>query len=621
MAVHPDPFDLLKSFGSLSDSPLPLEDKLDRMLQTLAEAFESDRCLFLRPDKIEDLGFLAELASEKRPLWVDEASPFQKEKVLSVEKDLICPSFACIPLYGEASCQGILYMGFSKSRRFSAQETDLIFLMAKEMEWTILKDHLRQKAEQVQEYEKKVKWLSTLWELNKALLTTVNFERVIHMTLTAITIGSGFGFNRAMLFLVDEKEHVLKGTMAVGPDNAEEAGKIWPSLSQKKEPLLESITRFSSNHHSLINSVVKELRIPLEQEQCILSRTVLEGRSFNIQFPQSEEGWIQSRCERGCHLGSEVGCYVSEHLSRDLRVYSYATVPLWGKGKVIGVILVDNLYNQNPITDEDIHFLSMFSNQAGLAIENVLLYRNLEEIHQELKETQNLLVHREKMAALGELCNSVAHEIKNPLVAIGGFARRLDRATPHESQEKRYTETIIKEVTRLEKILDDIHTYTRHESSAFQEWDLRDIFEESLSMASKGVHGGDIRIVKEFAEGLPRVKGDYHQLKQAFSHLIINAYQAMNGSGTLFIRIHPISKNGSSFIRAEVQDTGKGIDPENLHNIFNPFYSTKEAHLGLGLPTIHKIIISHQGRIEVDNHPGVGVNFIITLPVVQEKRE
>jgi len=620
MAAHPDPFDLLKSFGSLSDSPISLEDKLDRMLQTLAEAFESDRCLFLKPDKIEDRGFLAGLASGKKPFWVDEASPFQKEKVLSEEEDLICPSFACIPLYGEVSCQGILYMGFSKSRRFSTQETDLILLMAKEMEWTILKDHLQRKAEQVQEYEKRVKWLSTLWELNKALLTTVNFERVIHMTLTAITIGGGFGFNRAMLFLVEEKEHVLKGTMAVGPDNAEEAGKIWPSLSQKKEPLLDSITRFSSHHQSLINSVVKELRIPLEQEQCILSRTVLEGRPFNIQFPQSEEGWIQSRCERGCHLGSEVGCYVSEHLSRDLRVYSYATVPLWGKGKVIGVILVDNLYNQNPITGEDIHFLSMFSNQAGLAIENVLLYRNLEEIHQELKETQNLLVHREKMAALGELCNSVAHEIKNPLVAIGGFARRLDRVTPHESQEKRYTETIIKEVTRLEKILDDIHTYTRHESSAFQEWDLRDIFEESLSVASKGVHGGGIRIVREFAEGLPRVKGDYHQLKQAFSHLISNAYQAMNGSGTLFIRIHPVSKNGTSFIRAEVQDTGNGIDPENLHNIFNPFYSTKEAHLGLGLPTIHKSIISHQGRVEVDNHPGVGVNFIITLPVVQEKK-
>ncbi len=131
-----------------------------------------------------------------------------------------------------------------------------------------------------------------------------------------------------------------------------------------------------------------------------------------------------------------MGCYVSEHLSRDPKVYSFATMPLWGKGKVIGVILVDNLYNQNPIADEDIQFLSMFTNQAGLAIENVLLYRNLEEIHQELKETQNLLVHREKMAALGELSANIAHEIKNPLVSIGGFARRLDRAIPDEASEK-----------------------------------------------------------------------------------------------------------------------------------------------------------------------------------------
>jgi signal transduction histidine kinase len=316
-----------------------------------------------------------------------------------------------------------------------------------------------------------------------------------------------------------------------------------------------------------------------------------------------------------------VGCYVSEHLSRDPKVYSYATVPLWGKGKVIGVILVDNLYNQHPITEEDIRFLSMFTNQAGLAIENTILYRNLEEADRELKETQALLVHQEKMVALGELSTHIAHEIKNPLVSIGGFARRLGRAIPDESQEKRYTETIIKEVARLEKILDDIRTYTHDESLAFKEWDLRDIFEESLSMVSEGVHPEGIQLVKQFAEGLPKVKGDYHQLKQAFSNLISNAYQAMNGKGTLSIRIHPISKNGSSFIRVEVEDTGDGIDPENLPNIFNPFYSTKEARLGLGLPIVHKIITSHHGQIEVDNHPREGVNFIITLPATEERKE
>jgi signal transduction histidine kinase len=292
-----------------------------------------------------------------------------------------------------------------------------------------------------------------------------------------------------------------------------------------------------------------------------------------------------------------------------------------GKGKVIGVILVDNLYNQNPITEEDVHFLSMFANQAGLAIENVILYRNLEEVHQQLKETQTFLVHLEKMVALGEMSTTIAHEIKNPLTSIGGFARRLDRAVSEESQEKRYTQTIIKEVSRLEKILNDLLNYTRDESLVLKELDLRDILEESLSMVTEGIRSGEIQFVKEFAEEVPKVMGDSLQLKQTFFNLINNACQAMKEKGILFLRVHSFSKNGSPYIRVEVEDTGKGIDPENLHNIFNPFYSTKELSLGLGLPIVHKMITSHRGQIEVDNHPGKGVNFIITLPASERGRE
>jgi signal transduction histidine kinase len=319
---------------------------------------------------------------------------------------------------------------------------------------------------------------------------------------------------------------------------------------------------------------------------------------------------------------------MGEHLSRDPRIYSFATVPLLGKGKVIGVILVDNLFNQNPITDEDIHFLSMFANQAGLAIENASLYRHLEEVHQELKETQSFLVHLEKMVALGEMSTAIAHEIKNPLTSIGGFARRLDRTLPEESQEKKYSQTIFKEVSRLERILNDLLNYTRDESLVFKELDLRDILEESLSMAAAGMDPRRVQFIKEYGEGIPKVMGDPHQLKQTFFNLINNACQEMSESlsdrqvgtraerekGFLFLRVHSFSRNDSSYIKVEVEDTGKGIDPENLHNIFNPFYSTKESSLGLGLPIVHRIITSHRGQIEVDNHPGKGVNFIVTLP-------
>jgi signal transduction histidine kinase len=769
-----NPYNLLKSIIQLSTSSIPIQVKLDRMLQSISGAFQSDRCLLLKPEKIIKNGFLSRVVSEKNPLWVEEGSFLQKENVLP-EEGLLCPTFACIPLYDETSSQGILYIGFSKKHKFSPQEVDLLLLIAKEIEVAIRNDRLFRKSEQTiseltalyemgktitstlnledrlklivttglktlqakggvlrledkksselkikysigeyhqnpldeeiaqrvfrtqtplslndsgeerlslsvlcapffskgrtfgtlafydkdsdsskfderdfqllltmanqisnaienalthyettemaQEHEKRVKELSTLGELNKALLTTVNFERILQLTLTAITIGDGLGFNRAMLFLVNEKDHILEGTMAVGPESAEEAGKIWASLSQRKGTLSDLITQLSPEGHSALNSIVKGIQIPLEQEQCILSRTVLEGRPFNIRFPQSKESWIQTRCERGCHLGSEVGCYVGEHLSRDPRVYSFATVPLWGKGKVIGVILVDNLYNQNPITEEDIHFLSMFANQAGLAIENTILYRNLEEVHQELKETQNQLVHREKMVALGELSNSIAHEIKNPLVSIGGFARRLYRVIPEDAPEKRYTQTIMVEVARLEKILTDIFNYTHDESTAFKECDLRKIVEDSLSMFQERIQAEGVDLVKEFSERVPPIYGDHHQLKQIFSNLINNAYQAMKGKGTLSIRLHPIAKNGASYVRVEVEDTGGGIDPENLHNIFNPFYTTKDSSLGLGLPIVHKIITSHRGQIEVDNQPGAGVKFIITLPSSEKEKE
>lgn len=94
----------------------------------------------------------------------------------------------------------------------------------------------------------------------------------------------------------------------------------------------------------------------------------------------------------------------------------------------------------------------------------------------------------------------------------------------------------------------------------------------------------------------------------------------LKSKGVLSLRVHPFSKNGSSYIKVEVEDTGKGIDPENLHNIFNPFYSTKESRLGLGLPIVHKIITSHRGQIQVDNHPGTGVKFIITIPSSEKEK-
>jgi two-component system, NtrC family, sensor histidine kinase HydH len=768
----PNAYTVLKSLIHLSTSSLPIEAKLEQIFQSLSAALEADRCFLLGPEEISKNEILSSLVSKKKPLWVDEASPLGDGENLFRVQGLLCPAFTCLPLYvnDNSSLKELLYIGFSKERRFSDEETDFLLLIAKEIGAAIQNNFLQSESNRAisdltalhemdrmisstlklkellslslangvevlkagggvlrledpktkelkircgfgddhqlsfderisrevfssqtplsldgsgepesyssllcapliskkrrlgtltfyrkkgilkkfdekdfqllltmanhiscsienalahdgisnlaREHEKRLKQLSSLWELNKSLLTTIHFEQILQLTLTAITIGDGLGFNRAMLFMVDPKEHLLKGIMAVGPDSPEEAGRIWSDLAQRKGSPSDVITQipFSSHKDSVLNTLIQGIRIPLDQEQCILSRTALEGKPFNIRLPQNKEEWLRTPCERGCHLGSEVGCYMGEQLSRTPKVYSFATMPLWGKGKVIGVILVDNLYNQNAITEEDLHFLGMFSNQAGLAIENAILYRNLEDIHQELKNAQTLLIHHEKMAALGELSTNIAHEIRNPLVSIGGFARRLDRTIADETPEKRYARTIVKEVGRLEKILDDILLYTGNGAIQFQALDIKEILEDSLSLMSGEIQTNGIDLVKEFADGLPPVSGDCHLLRQVFYNLVSNACQSIDGRGRISIRIQSHSQDGSSWVRVEVEDTGKGIDPENLHNIFNPFYTTKDSNLGVGLSILHKIVSSHQGQIEVDNHPGKGVKFIVTLP-------
>jgi two-component system, NtrC family, sensor histidine kinase HydH len=744
-----------------SASSISITSKLDQMLQSISDAFHSDRCLLLRPETIQGEGFLSRLLSGRKPLWVDDGFSFGGDGVLPEEKDLIRPSFVCLPLCDETSSHGILYLGFSEKRTFSPAEIDLLALAAQLLGELIRSDHFHVKADEAisevgalhelgevvtstlklndllelilrtgskilkarggvlrledrrtgelkirsslggydkspvdeklskqvlftriplvldhfdeehpspsvlsaplisnrksigtltfydkeatpskfderdfqllvstanqisssienalihfetsqkaQEQEMRARQLATLWELNKALLTTMDFDRILHTALTIITHGEGLRFNRAMLFLVNEKKQGLEGTMAVGPDSPEEAGKIWNALSQETGIPLDLIAQLSASPPgtSILNSIVKGIQIPLEQKGCFLTRTVLEGKAFNIHYPS---------CGEPCLLSSESGCAVGERLGRNSQAYGFATVPVMGKGKVIGVIVVDNIYSRQPIAEEDIQFLSMFANHAGLAIENATLYRHLEEVHQELKEAQDLLVHREKMVALGEMSSTIAHEIRNPLVSIGGFARRLYRSIPGEAPEKRYTQTIIIEVARLEKFLNDIMQYTNGESVAFRECDLRDIIEESLSMISEGFING-VQLIREYADDLPKVTGDYQQLKQTFFNLITNAHQAIKGEGMIAIRAYPFSKNGSSSIRVEVEDNGSGIDPKHLHHIFNPFYYTKESGLGLGLATVHKVVTSHRGQIEVDNQPGKGVKFIVTLPV------
>jgi signal transduction histidine kinase len=437
--------------------------------------------------------------------------------------------------------------------------------------------------------------LSILYDIGTAMSTTLNLDRLLRIILTAATMGgSGLGFNRAVLLLTNERTHTLQGMMGVGPTSWEEAGRAWGEVSSRHKGLMEWIQTGDLFEHrdSELDKLAKGIRIPLEPNEGVLALTVLDKKPHNI-------------------LDAASNPLVNRELRETLRVNSFATVPLVAKDRVIGVILVDNMFTQRPITDHDIRFLTMFAHQAALAIENAIIHSNLENMNRDIRTMHEQLVQSEKMAALGAMMAEIAHEIRNPLVSIGGFARRLEKKIKNED-EKKYIAIILSEVTRLEGIIHDNLSYIKDISPQAHEAALNTTIEEMLALYEDEFKQRGIRLEKDFSPSLPPFLVDAEQIKQAAINILTNAMEAMENGGTLTIRTYPLPETREAVL--EIGDTGPGISPEAMHNIFNPYYTTKARGTGLGLSITHRIIKAHKGRIEVRNRERGGAVFIIKIP-------
>jgi len=277
-----------------------------------------------------------------------------------------------------------------------------------------------------------------------------------------------------------------------------------------------------------------------------------------------------------------------------------------------------------------IFFLFILSISAGLLSgmmrkdrEKIsLLNHHLEESLEHLERTQQKLVETTKLSALGRMTADVAHEIRNPLVSIGGFARKCLATIDPASKEKRYVQIIVDETTRLEKILRDLLMFTHGPAKEVQEIDLPKLIEWGIELNRDELEDKRIQVVRKFGPVLPGILGDRDQLEKVFFNMILNAVQAMNGSGTLTIRADSLKKDGADWVRVEIEDTGEGIKAEDLNRIFDPFFTTKDSGegTGLGLSVSRRIVEEHHGRIAVESTPGVGSTFAVEFPVQDRKK-
>jgi signal transduction histidine kinase len=296
---------------------------------------------------------------------------------------------------------------------------------------------------------------------------------------------------------------------------------------------------------------------------------------------------------------------------------SLYAAPLISKGRFLGTVTIGGLRPvSGPTVEENGRYLiETIANYISSGLENTLLTTKLKDVVNELNNAQKRLLEQETFRNLGEMTANIAHEIKNPLVIIGGFTKRLAKKARLDHTENRYVEIIIKEVARLEAILNEILNYVKESPMASKECKISDFIDELVFLFTSDQAWDKVEITREYGNDVPTVPCDDQQIKQVLINILMNAHDAMHGAGKIIIQTGRKTINDRPFASISIRDSGGGIDPAIIDNIFNPFFTTKESGTGLGLAMSNKIVLNHGGHIQINNLVGKGATFIVYLPI------
>jgi two-component system sensor histidine kinase HydH len=293
---------------------------------------------------------------------------------------------------------------------------------------------------------------------------------------------------------------------------------------------------------------------------------------------------------------------------------SILCVPLKSQDRLMGVLEVLNKKDGQGFDDDDLEILIMLGNMIGPALENAELYSRLKEklslTKEELKVVEKKLLQTERLAALGKLSQGVAHEVRNPVMIIGGFARRLQKRLPTEDRAQEMIAPILHQARRLERMVAEIEAFTGLLEPDLKPRDLAKVVDQVLAASAAALQQLNITLQCRVHPDLPQIPLDENLMGQALSHLIDNAAEAMPQGGQLTLTVTPEPQG----VRLTLRDTGTGIGPEDMPYLFDPFFSSKPDGTGMGLTKVHQVISDHRGEIQINSELGQGTEVNIWLP-------
>lgn len=251
--------------------------------------------------------------------------------------------------------------------------------------------------------------------------------------------------------------------------------------------------------------------------------------------------------------------------------------------------------------------------ETGEDLGVVIILRDLREI----KELQEKIKRSERLAGLGSLAAGMAHEIRNPLSSIKGFAQYFLKKNPPGSEGQKYSQVIIQEVERLNRVISNLLDFARPKEPLKALVSMEGIIEHCLELIKDDARTKGIEVKPEIEENLPLLWMDKDQITQVLLNITLNGLEALKEGGIFWIRAH-INQESDALI-VEIADNGAGMSGEELSRVFDPFYTTKKTGTGLGLAIAYRIIEKHQGTLTVSSHPGSGSVFRMELPLSLEE--
>jgi signal transduction histidine kinase len=411
--------------------------------------------------------------------------------------------------------------------------------------------------------------------ISQSFFQPFSLEDNLLVILTALTSGSGVGFNRAMLFL--KKGDRLMGEMWLGPRSAEEAGLIWEVLSTPGIGYVEIV----EHNRALVNK----------------NEDTLSARLKGLVYAADDERALipaYAACRKEIlHVRDAANePLVDRRFLNVIGIDEFLCIPLIARDDVVGEIILDNAITRTPISPSDIKLAGVCGLMAGNYVHSATLHRKLLDM--------------EKMAAMGEMAMFVTHQIRNPIVAIGGFTDQLLQPDVPEEKRSRNLAIIRNEIRRLEDIIYQMGHFLKVSLKEPVYFDPGPVITGVLDSPHIQDRVRGYTLSLKLDPCLPEILSDPTSFGEVLRNLLDNAFDATPAGGTIQVRGY--RKSPTAFALS-VRDSGRGLTNPDKDQLFRPFFTTKENGMGLGLPFIKRVMDTCGGKVEVRSRAGKGSIF------------